>query len=290
MPVWLILTIFSILTVSLAEVIQKITLTNKINISSITNNFYLWLSISFLALITSLIFGFRLPQNFTFSLPIFGKFLAVAFCYFFGGSLFYQSFKGNSAALSVILGSVSSIITAVAGIIFFQESAAILKIFGSIIILFAIIIVNYSKNQRVDKYNLYAFTGGVFYGIAYSLDKSFIYTFNPIIYQAIICFLVAFLSFVLKSKLIIKETKLINLTAVKSMALAAFSFYLYQVCLFNAYKYSGEVGKIIFISNTSIFIVFLLEFVLLKNKSDLTKKIIASVIAFLGSGLIALAR
>jgi len=290
MPIWLILTILSVLAVALADIAQKVTLTNKINISAITNNFYLWLSISIMALITCLVFGFKLPADFVLTTSIILKFLINGLCYFMAGSLYYQSYKGNSVALSVILCSVTSIVTTIAGILFFGESTALLKFIGSGLILVAIIVVNYTKNQKLDKYNIYALSGGILYGISYSLDKDLVGSMNPLVYQAIICFLVAFFSLVFKPKLIIKESKLINKVAIKSMFGAAFLFYLFQVCLFNAYKFGGELGKISFISNASIFSVFILEMILLKNTSDLLKKIIGSVIVFAGATLIVLAK
>jgi len=290
MAFWLILTILSVFAVALADIAQKITLTNKINISAITNNFYLWLSISVMALITSLIFKFKLPTDFILTIPIMLKFVINGLCYFVAGSFYYQSYKGNSVALSVILASVTSIVTTIAGILFFAESTALLKFIGSGLILVAIIVVNYTKNQKLDKYNIYALSGGILYGISYSLDKDLVGSMNPLIYQAIICFLVAFFSLIFRPKLIFKETKLIDKIAIKSMLGAAFLFYLFQVCLFNAYKYGGEVGKISFISNTSIFLVFILEMILLKNTSNLFKKIIGSIIVFSGATLIVLAK
>jgi len=290
MPLWLVLTIFSVLAVALAEISQKVTLTNKVNISSITNNFYLWLSISVMAAITCLIFGFKLPSDFQLSMPIILKFLINGICYFAAGSLYYQSFKGNSVSLSVILCSITSVITMIVGIVFFNESMALLKFIGGALILVAIFIVNYTKKQKFDKYNVFALTGGILYGISYSIDKNIVGSMNPIIYQAIICFLVAFFSLVFKPKLIVKESKLINKVAIKSMFGAAVLFYLYQVCLFNAYKYGGEVGKISFISNTSIFIVFISEMLILKNTSDIFRKILGSVIVFIGATFIVLAK
>lgn len=288
--IWLALTIVSVLTVALADIAQKVTLTNKVNISSITNNFYLWLSISVMAAITCLVFGFKLPNDFQLNGVIILKFLINGLCYFAAGSLYYQSYKGNSVSLSVILCSITSVITMAIGIIFFNESMALFKFFGGALILLAIVIVNYTKKQKLDKYNILALTGGILYGVSYSIDKSIVGTINPIIYQAIICFLVAFFSLVFKPKLIIKESKLINRTALKSMFLAAILFYFYQVCLFNAYKYGGEVGKISFISNTSIFLVFIFEMLILKNTSDISRKILGSIIVFAGATLIVLAK
>jgi drug/metabolite transporter (DMT)-like permease len=285
--IWVAYTLIAILFVAAADINQKISLTSKSNISSITNNFYCWGLIGLFALVLTLVLKLPFPV-FTFS--FLAKLLLLSIVYFFGGTLFYASFKSNSVSISSILGTISSVITTFLGIIFFSESTSPLKFFGSIIILTSIIFINFSKGARLDKYNILALLGGVCYGVAYTIDKSFVLNLNPIVYQSIISLSVAIFSLIVRPKLIISESKSISRLTARSIVMAASFFFFYQFFLFSAYKNGGEVGRIDVFNNSSIFVIFLLEFLILKDKSNLKKKIIASSLAVFGATLLTIAK
>jgi drug/metabolite transporter (DMT)-like permease len=284
---WLICTILAIVFVAIADINQKISLTGKSNISSITNNFYCWGFIGLLALAVSLFFGFTFPH---FDSQFILKLLTLSIVYFLGGTFFYASYKSNSVSISATLGTVSSVITTILGIILFAESTSLLKFIGGIIILASIIFVNLSKSVRPDKYNLLALAGGACYGLAYTLDKSFVLGLNPIVYQAILSLSVAIFSFVARPKLIITESRTIVRSTWRSILTAASFFFFYQFFLFNAYKHGGEVGRTDVFNNSSIFLVFLLEYLILKDKNNFKRKLMASSLAVFGATLLAIAK
>jgi len=284
---WITLTLVGLVCVALADVSQKISLKGSSPLSSVTNNFLVWNSIGVISLVYFLITGASFPPvTWNFILQL----IPLAIAYFLGGAFYYQSFKGNSVSLSAVLATISSVITTVLGIIIFSESSHWLKFVGSLIVLSAIIFVNYQKKLHFEKYNLYALTGGIFFGLAYTADKYFVITTSPDFYQIALCFSVGMASLVFRPKQIIAELKLFQTKLIPSIFSAVFFFFLYQKFLFKAISIGGEVGRIDVLNNTTIFIVIILEVFLLQERQNLLKKIIAAVIATIGATLLAIAK
>jgi drug/metabolite transporter (DMT)-like permease len=287
MPLWFTLTLIGLFCVALADISQKISLKGESPLSSITNNFIVWNLIGLISLVYFLICGFSFP---TLTLNFFIKLVPLAITYFLGGTFYYQSFKGNSVSISAVLATVSCIITTTLGIFLFGESTVPLKFIGSFIVFCAIIIVNYQKNWHFEKYNVYALLGGLFYGIAYTADKYFVISTSPDLYQIFLCFSVGMASFVFRPHQIIRELGKFQKYLIPSITSSVIFFFLYQKFLFWAISIGGEVGRIDVLNNTTIFIIIFLEFVFLKDKSNLQKKILAALIAFTGATILALAK
>lgn len=284
---WFTLTIAGLFCVAIADVSQKVSLKGESPLSSITNNFLVWNSIGILSLIYFVTLKLHPP---TVSADFYFKLIPLSILYFFGGAFYYQSFKSNSVSISAVLATVSSIITTILGIIFFNESTNIYKFIGAVIVFSAIIIVNYQKKLQFDKYNFYALLGGLFFGMAYTDDKYFVLSSSPDFYQIMLCFSVGMASFVFRPRQIITELGKFQKKLIPSIISSVIFFFLYQKFLLQALSIGGEVGRIDVLNNTTIFVVILLEVFLLKERKGLKKKILAAVIATIGATVLVLAR
>lgn len=279
MQAWFIFALFSVFAIAGSELSQKISLTQKANISAITNNFFVWT----LQGIGGLLIAIILRQfEFSLSSTQLCKLGAVALVYFLGGTSFYTSYKGNSPSISIVLGTVSVIISTTLGIAFLGEGKSIEKFVGIAIILFAIIIANYQKKEKFSKFNLFALLGGLCFGTAYTLDKSFVLKIPPAMYVALLCFSVAIVSAILKGKHIIKEAKVLKLPNFYPMFSSACFGTLFNFFTFRAYSLGGNVGVIDAMNNSNVFIVILLEMLLLKDRTNLTRKIMAAMLVGVG--------
>lgn len=285
MELWFIFAFLSIFAIAGSELSQKISLTQKANISAITNNFFVWSMQG----IGGLILAILLNQT-TINLDLFSmlRLGMVALVYFLGGTFFYTSYKANSPSISIILGSVSVVVSTTLGIIFLAESTMPVKFLGIFLILLSIIIINLQKTEKFNKYNLFALMGGLCYGVAYTLDKSLVANVSPALYVSLMCISVAVVSLTLKSKQIISEARLLKKQNYYPMISSAFFGTLFNFFTFMSYSKGGNVGSIDALNNSSIFIVILLEIVILKDKSNLFKKVVCAVIAL--SGIFLLSR
>lgn len=283
MQPWFIFALLSIFAIAGSEISQKVSLTQKVNISAITNNFFVWT----LQGIGGVILLLLLSQSFpTLNTSEWVRLAAVAIVYFLGGTFFYTSYKANSPSISIILGSISVVVSTILGILIFNESTSPLKFVGIALILTAIVIVNYQKNAKFSKYNLYAFIGGLCYGIAYNIDKSFAVTISPAVYVALMCFSVAIVSLLLKPRHIASDTKRMKPLDFRPILASAFFGTLFNFFTFMSYKNTGNVGIVDAMNNSSIFLVILFEIFLLKDRTHLARKLVAAGVVTVGIGLL----
>jgi len=268
--------ILSVFALAGAELSQKISLTHKANISAVTNNFFVWIMQG----IGGIVIALALQQLTINVLEIpWGRLLLIGLVYFAGGILFYTSYKANSPSVSIILGSISVVISTVLGIVFFNESTALIKFIGILLVISSIVFLNFQKKFSIDKYNLYALMGGVFFGTAFTIDKSFIIQIPPAVYLFLMCFSVAAVSLIAKTKLILVEIKKMNHENYLRIFSSGFFGTLFNFFTFKSYSLGGNVGVVDALNNTAVFFVILLEIFLLKDKKSLSKKILASVVA-----------
>ncbi|MFC1780347.1 EamA family transporter [Patescibacteria group bacterium] len=279
MQTWFIFALLSVFVIAGSEISQKVSLTQKVNISAITNNFFVWTLQGLGGLILAILFN---RFEFSFGSTELVSLIFVAFVYFLGGTFFYTSYKGNSPSISLVLGSISIIISTILGILFFNESTSSIKFLGIFIILLSIFIANYKKELRFEKYNTFALLGGICFGVAFTLDKSLVLKSSPFIYVSILCFSVALVSIVLKPRMIISDTRRMKLNNFLPMLSSALFGTLFNSFTFMAYANSGSVGAVDAMNNSSIFLVIIFEIFFLKDKSNLGRKIFGAILVTLG--------
>lgn len=283
MQLWLIFSLLSVLSLAGSEMSQKISLTQKVDISAITNNFFVWTLQGTIGVLLALLLG-----QFSLSLTttMLWKLVLVSFVYFAGGTFFYTSYKGNSPSISLIFGTISVVISSILGTLFLHDRYTRAMVIGVVMILSAIIFLNYNRKEKLNKYNLYAILGGMCFGVAFTLDKSMTTTISPFMYLGLMCLGVAIVSVVTSIQLIRKDLSKMsprNFIPMISSSIFGSSFNLFT---FFAYRTGANVGTADAINNTTVFLVILLEIFLLKDKENLFKKVLAATIATLGVILI----
>jgi len=140
MQLWLIYSLLSVLSLAGSEMSQKISLSQKVDISAITNNFFVWTFQGLVGITLAILLG-----QFSLTMPptMAWKLIIISFIYFVGGTSFYTSYKGNSPSISIIFGTISVVISSILGAIFLADSYTILKVVGIFLILTAIFFLNY---------------------------------------------------------------------------------------------------------------------------------------------------
>jgi len=283
MQSWFIFSLFSIFVLAGAEISQKVSLSQKVNVSAITNNFYIWTLQGTVGIILAILLGqFSLALD-TSSII---KLVLIGFIYFAGGTLYYTSYKGSSASISLILMSISVVISSTLGTILLGDVFTAGKIVGIILILLAIVFLNLNSKEKINRYNVFAMLGGVCFGVAFTIDKSFVSTLSPFMYLGLLCLTVALVSLILKLKLIIKETKTLAKKNFIPMIFASSFGSAFNLFTFFAYKNGANVGVADAMNNSSVFLVILAEVLFLKDRTNLKRKIISATMAILGIILI----
>jgi len=147
LPTWFLLTIFSLLFLTMAELMQKLAMDDKQDISAETNNFYGVVVQTVFAFLIAALTGNLLniselnPEQWFF-------FAFVGINSFWAGKFFYNSYKGNAIGISAILQTVSVAVSTSIGIVFLNEGTEFSKFIGIALIMLSIIVLNFIKRKN----------------------------------------------------------------------------------------------------------------------------------------------
>lgn len=198
------------------------------------------------------------------------------------GMVFYlRSFKVKSISISNIFGSLSVLVSTFLGIVFFSESISMFKFIGILLVLSAIIALNY-KNLELEKNHFYGILSGILFGVAYTLDKSIVLQINPIIYMFWSFLFISIFGFFTNPKDIIISIKGKSLLAFRPILFSSIFYFLFNFFTFTAYSIGGEVGRIDAINNAQIFLIIIFEYFILKHETLVWRKILTAVLAYTG--------
>lgn len=215
-----------------------------------------------------------------------GLLALVGIVYTVAASLGYYGLSKIDLSKSVILNSSGLIWALMIGFILFQESLSPIKILALTFVLMAILVVSYRKNVLAgfQKYELMLLASSLFYAFGAALDKQLVTSSNPQSY-IVLSFVTAgsFMLLVNRKKLITQKEKLLSdhnflkqLLINSGCIVAAYSF------LFRAYSYGGELSKVYIVLQTQTVLVALFGILILKERTDITRKVLATVLAFGG--------
>jgi len=277
---WFFITLLSIIAVAIAEIAQKISITSKKDFSSETINFL----VAGVQLLLSIVFVFLFVREASFGLSVSEATLILVsgFLSFFFFKFLYGSYKGNSVSISQVIYSFSVFVSTSLGIILFQESITLAKILGIILVVLAVIIVSFKRGEKLSKYNLLALLSALVYGLLTTIDKSLSISINIHVYQILSVFSFMVFSLVLAPRKIVREIRQVDFPIIKTIIISAIGFTIFNKLTYLAYSVGGEIGKVDAVNNTSLFLIIVLEVLILKDRSNLKKKIIGSLLAVMG--------
>lgn len=279
---WFSYSIFSILFLAGAELIQQHILTEKHGVSGRASAVLTFLVQSLLALPLIFILGIG-DEWFSalFNSKVILQMLGVSILGSIGMVFYLNSFKVKDISVSVVFISLSAVISTVLGILLFGETVYLLKFVGIALVLLAIVALH-NKHLHIEKNHYFGLLAGIIFGVTYTMDKYIVQEISPLIYISITFPAVALFGFLGKPKVIISTIKQANPDVYKFIILSGILYVLYNLATFTAYKIGGEVGRIDAINNSQVFLIILFEYFVLKQTSGFAIKLTTAVIAFVG--------
>lgn len=279
--VWFYFSLSSIVFLAFSEITQQYLLNLKDSFSPRASGILTFFVQSLIALPFLFVFNVQDQIFSIFNLDIFLKLLLVSFSSTISMILYLRSFKVKSISFSLIFISFSVVVSTILGIIFLSESAGLLKFLGIILIMLSIFLVNY-KNVSLEKNNFYALLAGIIFGFNYFLDKSIVLEIHPLIYIFWSFLMISVWGFIFNIKDFIDSVKIKKINDYKFIIFSAIGYFLFNLFTFMSYSYGGEVGRVDAINNSQIFLVILFEFLILRQKEGLARKIFTSLLAVVG--------
>ncbi|MDQ3098224.1 MAG: DMT family transporter [bacterium] len=181
-----------------------------------------------------------------------------------------------------IIGQSTTIFLLIISVLFFNGSLGINKIVGAILIIVANIILFYKRDGIVlNKYFWLTLLASLSFAIAISIDVGISQNFNLPLYVALTLFIPA-LMIALADKLHIKEivaeSKSLNL---KYYVITGISWALTIVFSLRTYQL-GEVSIMVSLQAVSVLLNVIVASIILKERADIYKKIIAATLVIIG--------
>lgn len=223
-------------------------------------------------------FEFTLPSDINIYLIL----LVVVVIYAFTDRLNIEARYGLDPSVFSMLKQLSTVFLIILGFIFLKEPIILKKIIGSIIIIFANILLAFDKGKfKINKYFIMSFISNFLFAVAMLINVNISSNFNIAFYTILTVFLPSILIFLsgrYKVKDLVNEFELYDK---KYFLLSALTWCLMLIASVKAY----EVGDVILVAPlltlTSI-LNTIYEFVICKNKNKLVQKIIASILILVG--------
>lgn len=250
---------------------------NEDNKGQIHFAFQITLVVVFLSLLLPIFKPFYLQGN------IFYLIVLALICGIFGGGFYIASYtaqKHVEAGVTTLVSNIYTPVTIVLATIFLHEGLNLIQIFGTILLLFGIIIV--SQKHRIsklkfDKYFLLMLLSGVMLGISLTaertLQKTTGFTAGTMFSWWSQCLFLGLSTFITKNKSAYSKKDITITGTLRFLQLLSWVILTFVV---------GNLSLVSSITTFKVVLIFIAAAIFLKERTDLPRKIIGSLIALFG--------
>lgn len=194
--------------------------------------------------------------------------------------------SGMEASVYSIIKQLSNVFVIIMGFLFLKEELTMQKVVGSILLIGSNVFIFYQRGTwKKNRYLLLGILANLCMGMALFLDVNNSNAFNLAFYVSITLLFPAILVFVterIKGREIIEEWK----TNAKCLILlTGISWSFMMITKLRAYQL-GEVTKIAPLCSLVVILNVLFSFLFLKNRKNILKKLLASILIIFGVFLI----
>ncbi len=275
---WLVLTLLSVIFSSVASILQRVLMKgDKSNPYSYTVVFHILLGC--LTLVIGLIHG----SNFSlFSGKIYILLLAGALwgvCQVF----LFKALQLVEASELTIVSGVRVVITIIASIVFLNQVFTGRNVLGTALILAAtFLVVNLGKGFKLNRGLLYTLAMTLFGGLAIVADSANVRHYDVLAYSTYSNFLSGFFILAFYPKALQQWRHFVQPSfLVRMLPLAIFSS-TQGVLYLLALAYGGNTAQVGTIRQASVIVTILLAIIFLKERTNLSRKLIAAVVVTAG--------
>lgn len=214
---------------------------------------------------------------------LFINFFIIAVFSMVAGVLKYRGYQLITASEVVIFGTTSKFWNVIGASVFLHESITIQKIFGTIIILLGIAATMYvDKKFKVNKGIFFVLLAAFLMGLSDISGYYILETIDASSFQIYFYLLPVFTLLLIQPSVIKKLSYYFKPDrAMKVIALSIFDT-LGMLALFFAYQSGGKASVIGPLSATKVIVTVILAIIFLKERVNITKKIIGAMITVIG--------
>lgn len=233
---------------------------------------------AFFALFFIPFFDFTWPTDTSVYLTL----LAVVSIYAITDRLNIEARYGLDPSVFSMLKQLSTVFLIILGFIFLKEQIVLKKIIGSVIIIFANVLLVFNKGKiKFNKYFIMSFVSNFLFAVAMLINVNISNYFNLAFYTILTVFTPSILIFIF-GKYSLKELKCeFNYYDKKYFLLASFCWCLMLIASVRSYQL-GNVTLIAPLLTLTSILNTMYEYFVCKNKSKFIQKVIASILIIIG--------
>ena len=208
--------------------------------------------------------------------------LAVVSIYAITDRLNIEARYGLDPSVFSMLKQLSTVFLIILGFIFLKEQIVLKKIIGSVIIIFANVLLVFNKGKiKFNKYFIMSFVSNFLFAVAMLINVNISNYFNLAFYTILTVFTPSMLIFIF-GKHSLKELKCeFNYYDKKYFLLASFCWCLMLIASVRSYQL-GNVTLIAPLLTLTSILNTMYEYFVCKNKSKFIEKVIASILIIIG--------
>lgn len=213
--------------------------------------------------------------------------LLVGLLYTFTSGAYYLAMKHLEASRLTILVSLDAVIIQLAAFFLLGEPLTLGKILAVLLIFLAIILITLSPETfrlALNRYDLLALANATVYSLNTLIDKYLLtHYYSPLTYQVPNYLLPGLFLFLLFPRG--RQTARLFFQPRKrrvTLLLAATTLFFTFLAVFSAYQQGGEASRILPILGTQTLLVVILGAIFLKERGNLARKLLASLLAIAG--------
>ena len=206
------------------------------------------------------------------------------FLYVGNDLLKFIGFKKLDVSVVSIFYQLAKVFMIILGVIIFHEQLTLIEIIGIILIMFGSSLVAFKKNKfKINKYIWAIIGASLFFALAMTIDVGISAQFNLAFYFFVLYFVPAVLIIIGKQiKFIdLKEEFFRTKNSPKFFIMASLCSSIGMLFYLLALR-QGQVSIVAPLSSVTVLLNVLAGYIFLKERDDLTKRIIASILVIVG--------
>ncbi len=279
---WQFLIAISIITFSFSTILQRVLMKDNKS-DSIAFSILFQILAGVIVGIFALFHGFQMP-NLVLYIP---NIILMIILYSIANIFIFKSLQLIEASEFTILFVSRAFWTILAAVVLLGEKFLLFQVVGTLFVLGGVILVSYkAKRFIINKGSLYALLGACALGLAFTNDAFLVRHFDVLSYEAIAFILPGLAIMAVFPKSLKRMKPLLGKKTLPKILLLTFIYAISGVTIFLAYQVGRNAAQLGALSQLSTIFTVLLAIFILKETSELWKKMLGSIIAFIGVVLI----
>lgn len=275
--------LLSLVLASITTILQKILLRQEKNDPVAFSIFF--------QIIIGIIFGIAvvfLGQNPLLNLNkhIFNVILAVIL-YGFGNVFVFKALKNIEASKFTVIFSSRALFTTLASTLLLEEGLTPKQLIGAGFIISGIIIATLkSLKYKFQKSDLIGVAAGLFFGLANTNDRFLLQSINLYPYLLIVFLLPGVFIMTIYPKTLSKMRVFLEKRLFAKIMILCLIYSASAVTFFAALQMATNSSQVVNINLAGIIVTVILSIIILKERTNIIKKIVGAILAFIGLVLI----